>query len=339
MLQDPPRFLLQCKPGANMGGTASDEICGVQTHAEHSWERTWFNALERFNFSHYFKQRSINRKFRNFQRVQGTSLFSFSLPLLFHFKHNYSLWFRLKFLSLPSPFLLPRRKGVDPSGASLPALCHPLDQVKGPSMTSVWRKAALCTTAIACHKWQQLRFPEAGQQEQRDCNLQGQEHIFACSHWGKLWLTMKMCQRDRSPFPTEYTHPRVIFWGVAVFLLVEMKDSPNCLFLWSQSKAQKLFGHIKADPYSRSHNFKPGKTAEAPKWSRNSWPVWIPFLGPIRTCTKVKDPGHHKRHYSKCHCSDHCPPRAASQSGASRQGGEDLCRGREYCCCLLLPLN
>lgn len=118
MLQDPPRLLLQRQPRANVGGTVSGGICGVQTHAEHSWERTWFNALERLNFSHYFKQRSIIGSSGIF-RVQDTSLFSFSLCLLLDFERNYSLWFRLKFLSLQSP-LLPPKKGK-PWTVQLPA--------------------------------------------------------------------------------------------------------------------------------------------------------------------------------------------------------------------------
>lgn len=76
---------------------------------------------QRFNFSHYFKHSSINRKCRNFG-VQGTSLFSFSLHLLFHFQQNSSLSFRLKFLCTKLFPSLTDIKGADTSGTSFPVL-------------------------------------------------------------------------------------------------------------------------------------------------------------------------------------------------------------------------
>lgn len=121
-LQEAPRFLLQCKPGASTGGTMTDERCGTQTHAEHSWEHTWFNASERFNFSHYFKHCSINRKCRNLG-VQGTSLFSFSSAstLAFPTKLQAVIQTEIPLCTKLFPSLADI-KGADTSGTSLPVL-------------------------------------------------------------------------------------------------------------------------------------------------------------------------------------------------------------------------
>jgi len=105
---------------------------------------------------------------------------------------------------------LPKRKGADTPGTSFPVLNNPLDQLKGSSLTQVWRKAALSFTDTT-HLQRTTKIFRGGTRGTNRLQPTRTGTPFCLQTLGETATDNKsphfvLCEKDRSHFSTEYRH-------------------------------------------------------------------------------------------------------------------------------------